>query len=141
MTMSSNRLSWEEYALKLANVACLRSEDPWHKVGACALDYNNRVLSLGYNGLAERKDAPDSFWHDRDDRRPYMIHAEANCLSLFKAGECEMLATTLLPCSYCATMIAAYKIPVVIYGDTYELDQKALDIFNFYDIKYKQIVM
>ena len=139
--MSSNRVTWEEYALRLANVAALRSEDPWHKVGACALDSNNKVLSLGYNGLAQGKDAPANFWDDRDARRPYMIHAEANCLSLFKAGRCKVLAVTLLPCSYCATMIAAYKIPNVIYGDTYELDKKALEIFNFYDIKYKQVVL
>ena len=137
--MSSGRLTWEEYALSLANVAALRSEDPWYRVGACALDSNNKVLSLGDNGLAQNKDAPANFWDDRDARRPYMIHAEANCLSLLKAGECKVLAVTLLPCSCCATMIAAYKIPNVIYADTYELDEKALEIFNFYDIKYRQL--
>ena len=44
------RLDWECYALSLARVASLRSEDPFVKVGACVLRYDNSVASLGYNG-------------------------------------------------------------------------------------------
>ena len=128
------RLPWEQYALALAETASTRSEDPYQKVGACALGADNKVLGLGYNGLASGKRAHSLFWEDRDFRRPYMIHAEANCLSLFRSGECRLLAITLLPCSYCAALIAAYKIPEVIYKEPYEQDQKALDIFKFYDI-------
>ena len=128
------RPSWERYALSLAITASLRSEDPWRRVGACALDRDNRVLGLGYNGLASGKNAEKSFWLDRDYRRKYIIHAEANCLSLFKAGECSLLAVTLLPCSYCATLIASYKIPKVVYSDIYERDSSAIDIFDFYNI-------
>jgi len=133
------RLPWEEYALSLAQTAATRSEDPFHKVGACALGYDNKVLGLGYNGLASGKDVDDKFWDDRDARRPYMIHAEANCLSLFRSGECKLLAVTLLPCSYCATMIAAYKIPNVVYAEIYDRDPTAIDIFNFYKIKLTKI--
>ena len=129
------RPSWEEYALSLAQTAATRSEDPFHKVGACALGYNNKVLGLGYNGLASDKDVDDKFWEDRDARRPYMIHAEANCLSLFRSGECKLLAVTLLPCSYCATMIAAYGISNVVYAEVYDRDTTALEIFKFYNIK------
>jgi len=128
------RASWEEYALSLAQTAATRSEDPYHKVGACALGYDNKVLGLGYNGLASGKDVDDGFWDSRDLRRPYMIHAEANCLSLFRSGECRLLAVTLLPCSYCATMIAAYKITDVVYAEVYDRDPTALEIFEFYKI-------
>ena len=108
-----DRLSWEEYALGIARVASLRSEDPYKKVGACALDYDNRVIGIGYNGLAKGKDVSPSFWLDRDSRRPFMIHAEVNCLSLFKYGECKTLAVTLMPCSSCASMMATYAIKKV----------------------------
>ena len=138
-TSPKRRLSWEEYALSLAQTAATRSEDPFHKVGACALGHDNKVLGLGYNGLASGKDVDDEFWDDRDARRPYMIHAEANCLSLFRSGECKLLAVTLLPCSYCATMIASYKIPNVVYAEIYDRDPMALEIFNFYKIKLTQI--
>ena len=129
------RLSWEEYALSLAFTASQRSEDPHMKVGACALNEHNMVLALGYNGLAPRKEVVDLFWKDRDLRRPYMIHAEANCLSLVKRGEVSLLAVTLLPCASCATLIASYDIPKVVYGEEYERDMKALEIFDFYGIE------
>jgi dCMP deaminase len=133
------RLSWEEYALKIADVGALRSEDAFVAVGACALDYSNKVIGVAYNGLASGKVVPKNFWNDRDNRRPFMIHAEVNLLSLFKRGECKMIASTLLPCSSCATMIAAYGIQKVVFKDVYDRDAKAIEIFDFYGIECKQI--
>lgn len=133
------RVSWEEYALRLAEVASLRSPDPFVKVGACALDSSNRVIGVAYNGLATGIDVEESFWEDRDKRRPYMIHAEVNLLSLFKRGECKLLACTLLPCSSCASSIVAHGIKKVVYKDTYFRDEKALDIFKFNGIICKQL--
>ncbi len=133
--MNPDRITWEEYALRIAETASLRSEDPFKKVGACALDHNNMILGVGYNGLAQgKKPSHLSFWEDRDLRRPYMLHAEVNCLSLFKKGEARLLACTLLPCSSCASMIVAYNINTVVYKEDYEKDEKAKDIFNFYKV-------
>jgi len=136
MSSDQNRVSWEEYALLLAETAALRSEDPYRKVGACALGGDGRVLALGYNGLPSGVNAPSpSFWKDRDGRRPFMIHAEVNCLSMINAGDCELIAVNLLPCSSCASTIAAYKIPRIVYREEYEKDMKAHDIFKFYKIE------
>ena len=137
--MKSERISWEEYALRLANVASLRSPDPFVKVGACALDYSNRVIGVAYNGLAPNKEVEEDFWKDRDARRPFMIHAEINLLSLFKRGECKLLACTLLPCSSCASSIVAHGIKKVVYQDTYFRDDMALEIFKFNGIDCSQI--
>lgn len=140
MTNKNHRISWEEYALRIAEVASLRSEDPFKKVGACALDQNNRVIGVSYNGLAPGVVVSNSFWDDRDKRRPYMIHAEANLLSLFKRGECNLLACTLLPCSCCASMISAYGIKKVVYQEIYKRDTMAIKIFEFNNIICEQIV-
>ena len=137
--MKSERISWEEYALRLADVASLRSPDPFVKVGACALDYSNRVIGVAYNGLAPNKEVGEDFWKDRDARRPFMIHAEINLLSLFKRGECKLLACTLLPCSSCASSIVAHGIKKVVYQDTYFRDDMALEIFKFNGIDCSQI--
>ena len=136
-----NRISWEEYALRIADVASLRSEDPYVKVGACALNKENRVIGVAYNGLSSGKIVDESFWKDRDKRRPFMIHAEANLLSLFSKNECHLIACTLLPCSSCATLIAANGIKKVIYKDIYHHDIKGLEIFDFYNIEHKQIII
>lgn len=131
-----NRLSWNEYALKLAEVAALRSEDPYTQVGACILDKDNRVLSLGYNGLAPGTNVEAKFWEDRDGRRPYMLHAEVNALSLVKRNEgAATLACNLLPCTSCAQMIAAYGIKTVVYKEEYTRDDQAKKIFQFYNIE------
>ena len=51
----SPKSTWGEYALQIAAVASLRSEDPHRKVGACALNHQNMVVGVGYNGLASGK--------------------------------------------------------------------------------------
>ena len=133
------RLTWPEYALEIAATAARRSEDPYRQVGACALNHQNMIAGVGYNGLSSGLDPPPEFWEDRDRRRKFMIHAEANCLSLCGRGDVKLLAVTLLPCSSCATMIASYEVQEVFYSDLYERDEKALEIFNFYNIKVNKI--
>lgn len=137
--MKNKRISWEKYALEIAKVASLRSEDPYVKVGACGLNKQNRVIGVAYNGLASGKTVNSKFWDNRDKRRPFMIHAEANLLSLFSKDECYLLACTLLPCSSCATLIAANGIKKVVYSDLYNKDLKGLEIFDFYGIKHERI--
>jgi dCMP deaminase len=140
MAQKNKRQTWEEYALSLAHCASTRSEDPYRKVGACALSHSNRVLGLAYNGLTAGKEVSESFWRDRDKRRPFMIHAEANLLSLFKRDECKLIATTVKPCSYCARLICAWNIPLVIFEYDYPRDTHETDeIFKFYRVKTKQI--
>lgn len=108
----TNRPSWEEFSMRLAQTAAIRSEDPYLKVGACVLRQDHSVAGLGYNG------APTGIeldWSDRDQRRIYIVHAEANALRYCKPGECSILACTLIPCPSCLTLIAGYRIPNVYY--------------------------
>ena len=137
--MIEQRLTWEQYALELAKVAARRSGDKFRQVGASALDFSNRVIGVAYNGLISNFDPPADFWEDRETRRKYMVHAEANLLSLFKRDECKLLACTLLPCSSCATMISAYGIKKVVFQEMYDRDCNALDIFKFYGVEIVKI--
>jgi len=131
-----NRPSFEEIALQTAKVWSLRSEDPYTKVGACILNEEGRVLSVGYNGLPAKFNLKKKFWNNRDERRKYMIHAEINALSLIKKSDKPyLLACTLLPCSSCATSIISYGIKKVIYYEDYHLDKNSLDIFMFYGVQ------
>lgn len=136
-----SRISWENYALELAKTASMRSEDPYKKVGACALSFDNRVLGVAYNGLKSGTNVNESFWKDRDARRPYMIHAETNVLSLFSRNECRLLAVTMMPCSCCAKMICAWNIPEVVYFEEYNsIESKySMDIFKFYGVNITKL--
>ena len=109
--MRSMRIDWERYALSLAKVAALRSEDPFVKVGACVLRHDNSVASLGYNGAPPKINID---WSDRDERRRRVIHAEANALRYVKPQECRLLACTLLPCNDCLKLISSYILSLAL---------------------------
>lgn len=131
-----NRISWEEYALALAKTASLRSEDPYVKVGACALRYDKSVAGLGYNG------APKSInidWSDREERRKRVIHAEVNALSYCKPDEVWLLACNLLPCSNCLQTIAAYGVKKIVFEEVYTKDDLTLQLAKEFGIELIQI--
>lgn len=111
------------------------------QVGACALDHNNRVVAVAYNGLAAGKEPPPGFFApgNRDARRPYMLHAEVNLLSLVKRGEVRLVACTLHPCVSCATMLAAYGVEEVVFEKHYNQNPPDVDIFGFYGISVTQL--
>jgi dCMP deaminase len=130
----STRLSIPAYAMGLAHVASLRSEDPFRKVGAVALDKANRVIGTAYNGLAPGYDAPAGFWDDRDSRQKYMLHAEVNLCSLFTRGAARLVAVTTKPCTSCMQMLCAYQIEEIYYRDEYEKSE-ADAIAQLYGVK------
>jgi len=136
----NNRISFIEAAIETAKIWSSRSEDPHKKVGVCILNKDGRVLSVGYNGLLSKFSINEDFFSDRDNRRKYMIHAEINALSLVKRGDQpHLLASTLLPCSNCATNIVAYGVKSVVYSEEYEKDSAAKEIFKFYNIELIKI--
>lgn len=117
LTPVMSRPTWTEFAMQLAAVAASRSEDPYVKVGACVLRRDHSVAGLGYNG------APSGIeidWSNRDERRQYVIHAEANALRYLRPDEGALLAVTLAPCANCLTLIASHRIPTVFYRDEAE---------------------
>lgn len=134
-----SRIDWDKHALLLAWTATRRSEDPYLKVGACALGINNEVLGVAYNGLAAGKNVNHDFWVDRNKRRPYMIHAETNLLARVHPGQVKTIAVTLQPCSHCSQAIAAYGIKKVVYSMKYDFDKFGLNILDFYGIEHKCI--
>lgn len=131
-----NRPSWDHHALFLAFAASYRSEDPYKKVGACALDNDNNVLGVAYNGLTPGKVVDQQFWQNRDARRPYIIHAEANLLARISVNQATTIAVTMMPCAACARSIAAHGIKRVIYSEVYDYDRTGIDILDFYNIDH-----
>lgn len=99
----------------LAATAAVRSEDPYRQVGTALMRSDGTIAALGYNGAPPGVDTVD--WADRDGRRAWVIHAEANALRYVRPGEVELLASTSLPCGACMVQVAAYGIHQVVYRD------------------------
>lgn len=119
------RISWEEYALKLAFVAAERSIDPWLKVGCCLLRHDNSIAGLGYNGEPAGMTID---WTNRDERRKRVIHAETNATRYIKPGEVYLSATTIAPCSNCVKILKSYGITKIVYKDVYKEDTFGLEL-------------
>lgn len=134
--LQMKRLSWEQYALRLAQVAALRSEDPYVQVGAVVLRPDNSVAGIGYNG------APAGVtidWSCRDARRPYVVHAEVNALRYVKPHECSMLIVTLAPCSSCLTVAATYGIKQIRYQHDFVDGEITRQMAEAFGIELKKI--
>ncbi len=125
-------LSWHQYALSIAQAVSRKSKDPWHQVGACVLRHDNSVASVGYNGFPA---GMDEDWSDRDRRRRFVVHAEANALRYVQPGDAWLMASTLLPCNDCLRLIASYRIRTIVYGDTYVLDPSTQELASAFEIE------
>jgi len=131
------RPTWDEYLLTLAQAAASRSEDPWVQVGAVVARKNYSVVGSGYNGAPSGCEID---WADREARRKFVVHAEVNALAYARPGEVEILASTLLPCPACMTLLASYGIRKVIFSDIYErTKQESMEIASSFGVEMRQM--
>jgi dCMP deaminase len=129
-------ISWEQYALMLAEVASLKSKDPYVQVGCCLLRHDHSVASLGFNGFPS---GMSEDWSNRDERRRYVVHSEVNALRYIKPNECYLAAVTLLPCNDCLRSLASYGIKKIVYKDVYQHDPSTIDLAQAFGIELIQI--
>lgn len=47
----SDYLKWDAYFMGIALLSAERSKDPHTSVGACIVSEDNKILSVGYNGM------------------------------------------------------------------------------------------
>ncbi|MBQ9862075.1 MAG: dCMP deaminase family protein [Clostridia bacterium] len=114
-------LSWDEYFMGVALLSAQRSKDPGTQVGACIVGQDNKILSMGYNGMPIGCSDDCMPW-DRDGdplntKYLYVCHAELNAiLNHGRSGlEGAKVYTTLFPCNECAKAIIQSGIKEVIY--------------------------
>ena len=141
-------LSWEEYFMGLAILSAERSKDPSTQVGACIVDENNKIISVGYNGAPIGYDDDKHMTWERDGdfidtKYAYVCHSELNAIlnSKVKVDGCKLFVT-LFPCNECAKVIIQSGIKEVIYlSDKYNgtegniAAKKMLDVCG---IKYRE---
>ena len=141
-------LSWEEYFMGLAILSAERSKDPSTQVGACIVDENNKIISVGYNGAPIGYDDDKDMTWERDGsfldtKYAYVCHSELNAIlnSKIKVDGCKLFVT-LFPCNECAKIIIQSGIKEVIYlSDKYagtEGNIAAKKMFDVCKIKYRQ---
>ncbi len=127
MPKRTDYISWDEYFMGIAMLSSYRSKDPNTRVGACIVNGNNRIMSMGYNGFPKGCSDDEFPWErsgdEYDTKYPYVCHAELN--AILNAGGADLtgckIYVALFPCNECAKAIIQCGIREVVYiSDKYD---------------------
>ena len=124
----------------VASLSAMRSKDPSTQVGACIVNADKRIISMGYNGMP-RQCSDDEFPWDRegnplDSKYLFVCHAELNAILNSAGGSVRgcTVYTTLFPCNECAKAIIQAGITEVVYmSDKYATTDSTLAAKKMFD--------
>ncbi len=136
-----NYLTWDEYFMGIALLSSQRSKAPSTQVGACIVDSDNKIMSLGYNGMPMHCSDDVFPWSNTggalDSKYFFVCHAELNAILNFRGGslkDCKVY-TTLFPCNECAKAIIQAGIKEVIYMcDKYAETESVIAAKRMFDV-------
>lgn len=165
--MSNKRkeyLTWDEYFMANAILVSARSKDPNNRVGACIVNSENKVLSVGYNGLPRGMDDDLFDWSSSGEKTGikkhikdyYVVHAERNAILNARGSLDDLKGSTLyvtwFPCTECTKEIIQVGIKRVVYLRMYSkkelveiskymLEQAGIEVVRYgeYDIDKEEV--
>ena len=149
MTKRTDYITWDSYFMGIALMSAQRSKDPNTQVGACIVGADNRILSVGYNGMPQGCEDDDMPWSRDgsalDTKYMFVCHAELNAILNYR-GTGNMkgarVYVTLFPCNECAKAIIQAGISEIIYlSDKYETSESTLaskKMFDITGVKYRK---
>lgn len=115
-------INWDEYFMGIAMLSAERSKDNNTQVGACIVNGDQKIVSVGYNGMPTGCDDDDMPWERDGDsvldtKYPFVCHAELNAVLNSNSASLSgcTLYVTLFPCNECAKAIIQSGIKKVIY--------------------------
>ena len=141
-------LSWDEYFMGIALLSAQRSKDPGTQVGACIVGDDNRILSVGYNGMPIGCNDDDMPWDregssELDTKYPFVCHAELNAILNYTGNKLKgaRVYVSLFPCNECAKAIIQAGIREIIFlSDKYaesESVRASKRLFDLTGITYR----
>ena len=126
MAKREGYLCWDDYFMSVALLSGKRSKDPNTQVGACIVNKNNVIESIGYNGLPKGCSDDEFPWEKEGEmlntKYPFVVHAELNAILNAKGKDLSgcKIYVALFPCNECAKAIIQSGISEVVYlSDTY----------------------
>jgi dCMP deaminase len=136
----------------IALLSTERSKDPNTRVGACIVSKDNKILSVGYNGMPIGCSDDEFPWNREGDalntKYLYVCHAELNAILNYTGGNMKgaKIYITLFPCNECTKAIIQKGIKEIIYKsdkyadtDTVIASKRMLDAAGVIYRKYTPI--
>ena len=111
----------DNYFKSVALLSGKRSKDPNTQVGACIVNKNNVIESIGYNGLPKGCSDDEFPWEKEGEmlntKYPFVVHAELNAILNAKGKDLSgcKIYVALFPCNECAKAIIQSGISEVVY--------------------------
>ena len=121
MAKREGYLCWDDYFMSVALLSGKRSKDPNTQVGACIVNKNNVIESIGYNGLPKGCSDDEFPWEKEGEmlntKYPFVVHAELNAILNAKGKDLSgcKIYVALFPCNECAKAIIQSGISEVVY--------------------------
>ena len=121
MPKRENYINWDDFFMGVALLAAKRSKDPSTQVGACIVSKDNKILSVGYNGMPIGCSDDEFPWEREGEfletKYPYVCHAELNAILNAASPRLEQckIYVPLFPCNECCKAIIQSGIREVIY--------------------------
>ena len=140
----TNRISWDEYFMRIAEVVATRSTCKRIEVG-CVITKDRIILATGYNG------APKGMPHCIDvgclisnNHCIRSLHAEVNaiiqCASSNMSTKSSYVYVTHLPCWQCSLMLIDAEVEKIFYANDYVDDRwNKLELLKKANIKVIKI--
>src|SRR3990167_1593061 len=120
-------IEWDEYFLRFADLARIKSKDPSSTIGAVIVGPDHEVISSGYNGFPRGVADLKERW-EKPAKYEYVVHAEHNAiLNAARLGHALKGSTLYLvgfgpptaPCIGCAKSIIQSGI-IRVVGKPYK---------------------
>jgi len=141
-------INWDEYFMGIAQLSALRSKDPSTQVGACIVDDEKKVVTIGYNGMPRHIDDSQLSWEKGEglnNKYLYVCHAEMNAILNTRNGTALRgctLYVSLFPCNECAKAIIQVGIKEIVYVSNKYKDsfsvQASMKMLNLAGVKIRQ---
>lgn len=119
---------WDLRYLEMSQLVSTWSKDPSTKVGAVIVNSDNKIVSLGYNGLPQNIPDDKSILDNRYEKYKYIIHAETNAILTANTTVkgCTVYTYPFLPCTNCASMVIQAGIKRVVSFECVDNRWKAI---------------
>lgn len=116
----------------IALLSAQRSKDPNTTVGACIVSEDNKILSVGYNGMPIGCSDDEFPWEREgsplETKYVYVCHAEMNAILNYTGINMRgsKLYVTLFPCNECSKALIQKGITEIIYMSDKYADSDAV---------------
>lgn len=127
--------NWDKKFIELTEFISNWSKDNKRKVGAIIVDDDNRILSVGYNGIPQGCDDDNESRYIKPKKNFFFEHAERNAIySCAKNGQSckdKIMYVTWYPCCDCARAIIQSGIKTLVCKEPDWYDDSWGESFRF----------